>query len=276
MSRRLYPIVCAVLLGTAISVRAQQQDETPLSTTEELAQEFQHVPCVNKDRLPAAKGLFERMRAPADAMSVEKFSFVENLVVRHRGASQETVVIGAHYDLAERGCGAIDNWTGVVTVAHLYRIIRTLSTQKSFLFVVFGQEERGLIGSKAMVNAIGKNDIPQYCAMINIDSFGLSTPFALGNSSSKKLMALADEASKALNIPFESFPIFGADSDSSSFIARNIPAVTLSGLSSDWKSILHTPEDLPKRVKPGSVYLGYRLALKMAASLDSAPCDSYR
>lgn len=276
MSRRLYLIVCALLLGTAISAQTQQQDQTPLSTTEEFAQEFQHVPCENKDRLQAAKALFEKMQAPAEAMSVQKFSFVENLVVRHQGASRETVVIGAHYDLAESGCGAIDNWTGVVTVAHLYRIIRTLSTQKSFLFVLFGQEERGLIGSKAMANAISKNDNPRYCAMINIDSFGLSTPFALGNSSSKKLMALAEEASKAINIPFAAVPIFGADSDSSSFIARKIPAVTLSGLSNDWKLILHTPEDMPKRVKPASVYLGYRLALKMAATLDSALCDSYR
>ena len=65
-------------------------------------------------------------------------------------------------------------------------------------------------------------------------------------------------------------------SDSSSFIAKKIPAVTLSGLSNEWQSILHTPFDQVKKVNSDSVYLGYRLALAMWSRIEEAPCESFR
>jgi hypothetical protein len=113
--------------------------------------------------------------------------------------------------------------------------------------------------------------------MINIDSFGLgATPLALEGSSSKKLLQAADDVAKAMPVPFSKLRINGADSDSSSFIARNIPAITLSGVSEDWQSILHTTKDQVGMVKPENVYLGYRFALALAARVDEAACDSYR
>src|SRR5205823_2397812 len=145
----------------------------------------------NKDRLKEARTLFDKMRAPAAAISVEKRGGTENLVVRQQGTTEEIIIIGAHYDFAALGCGAIDNWTGVVSLAHLYRTIKSFETKKTVLFVTFGNEETGLFGSKAMAAAIPKDQISNYCAMINIDSFGLATPFALEGSSSKKLMELA-------------------------------------------------------------------------------------
>ena len=84
------------------------------------------------------------------------------------------------------------------------------------------------------------------------------------------------EVSKPMGISFETIRINEADADSSSFIAKKIPAVTLSGLSNEWQSILHTTFDVIKKVKPESVYLGYRLALTMWCRIDEAPCESFR
>jgi len=143
------------------------------------------------------------------------------------------------------------------------------------LFVAFGKEEKGLIGSRAMVQAIPKDQILTYCAMINIDSFGLAAPFALEGMSSKPLIELAQAASNEMHIPFAKVRIKGADSDSTSFLRRNVPAVTLSGLSADWESILHTPFDQANKVNPNSVYIGYRLALTMWTHLDQADCRAF-
>src|SRR5262249_40513403 len=154
---------------------------------------------------------------------------------------------------------AVDNWTGVVTLAHLYGTIRTFKTQKTVLFVAFGKEEKGLVGSRAMVQAIPKDQISSYCAMISLDSFGLATPFALEGSSSKSLIELAQTVSNEMQIPFGKVRINGADSDSTSFVRKNVPAVTLSGLSADWQSILHTISDQANKVNPSSVYAGYHL-----------------
>ena len=272
--RHLCLITFALFVSVCDTAAAQQQ--LLISTPGEIAENFMHVSCNNKERLTEAKALFEKMEAPSSDIAVEKLPGVDNLVVRRQGSSEETIVIGAHYDFADLGCGAVDNWTGIVVVAHLYRTIRTVPTKKSVLFVAFGKEEKGLIGSRAMVKAIGKDQIAKYCAMINIDSFGLAAPFALAGSSSNKLMRLAEEVSKPMGISFETIRINEADADSSSFIAKKIPAVTLSGLSNEWQSILHTPFDQVKKVNSDSVYLGYRLALAMWSRIEEAACESFR
>ena len=109
-----------------------------------------------------------------------------------------------------------------------------------------------------------------------MDSFGLAAPFALENISSSKLVNLADEVAKQMQMPFAKVRLVGPNSDSSPFIAKKIPALTLSGLSNEWTSIVHTPNDQVRKVKAGSVYLGYRLALGMWSRIEEAPCEAYR
>jgi Zn-dependent M28 family amino/carboxypeptidase len=185
-------------------------------------------------------------------------------------------VIGAHYDKVSDGCGAIDNWTGIVAMAHLYETIKNVPLQKTIIFVAFGKEEKGLIGSRAMVEAIPKEELAQYCAMINIDSLGLSAPQVLDNASSKKLRDLAADVAKEMKMPFSHASVENADSDSSSFTKKKIPAVTIHGLNNEWSSIIHSRNDQISKVNPVSVYLGYRLALALVTRLDASACAAYR
>jgi Peptidase family M28 len=281
MRFKLCALLCTLLFISSVptspaAMPGTQGTETLLSTVDQIQEDFKNVPCRVKDRKTGVGALFEKMGAPAGAVTVEKLDRIENLVIRRDGPPDQIVVIGAHYDHIDRGCGAIDNWSGIVTLAHVYHTIRMLPAHKTILFVAFGSEEQGLLGSKAMVHAIPKEDLPSYCAMINIDSFGLARPFAMENTSSKSLMDLAKTSAEELKIPFYTVPIMQGDADSSSFLARDIPAVTLSGLSNDWQSILHSPGDQPKKIVPLSVYLGYRLALSMWKAIDEMPCSAYR
>lgn len=264
-----------ILLSPTLPSDAQSAG-VAVSTPEQIKAEFDSVPCKNEERLGAARAMFVRMGALESDVSVVKYKSVENLVVRKAGASQETIVIGAHYDKVADGCGAIDNWTGVVAVAHLYQSLKDVPLNKTVLFVAFGQEEKGLVGSRAMAGAIGKDQAAQYCEMVNIDSLGLSIPQVADNMSSRKLGALAADVAKGMKMQFGHASIPGADADSSSFLAKGIPAVTLHGLTSDWASILHSRKDQAARVNPASVYLGYRLALALVLRLDSSPCTEYR
>lgn len=254
----------------------EQQGAVSVSTPEQLKEEFASVPCKDAERLGAVKALFEKMGAPASDVSVEKYKTVENLVVRKTGSSQETVVFGAHYDKVSNGCGAVDNWTGVVALAHLYRSLKDAPLKKTVLFVAFGKEEKGLVGSGAMVGAVRKEQRGQFCAMVNLDSFGQSMPQALDNASSKKLTSLAAELARESGIPFSHAAIRGADSDSSSFLRKKIPAITLHGMSDGFRSVIHTANDKASKVNAESLHLGYRLALALAARLDESPCDAYR
>lgn len=101
-------------------------DQTPtiktkivISTQQETAQDIALAPCKNSERLEAAKALFIKLGASPNDIVVEKQDGVENLMIKKPGKSDETIVIGAHYDKVSAGCGAIDNWSGIVTIAHI-------------------------------------------------------------------------------------------------------------------------------------------------------------
>jgi hypothetical protein len=280
MSKTQVLIAISVLLlslGPITLVTSQTAQRQPIiSTREEVGDEFKNVPCKNQDRQSAVKALFEKMGAPSSEITVEKLKGVENLVVRKKGVSEEKIIVGAHYDKVDLGCGAIDNWTGIVTIAHLYKTLRDVALNKTILFVAFGREEDGLIGSEAMARRITKDEKNQYCAMINIDSLGLGAPQVTDENSSYKLGALAEELAGRMKIPFAHSSFVGADSDAHSFKAKGIPTLDVHGLTKNWRLYLHNSGDNVSNVKIESVYLGYRFLLVAVVSIDIASCDAYR
>ncbi|MBX7220072.1 MAG: Zn-dependent exopeptidase M28 [Blastocatellia bacterium] len=247
-----------------------------LSTTEQLAAEFENVPCANEDRLDAVRTLFQKMGASPAEMTIDRHGKVKNLVVCKPGATAETIVIGAHYDKAGPGCGAVDNWTGIVILAHLYQSLKSQPLRKTLLFVAFDQEEKGLVGSKAMVSHLSQEEVKRSCEMVNLDSFGLGAPQVADNMSHPELTLFVAELARKMKLPFAHVPIPNANSDSSSFLKRNIPALTLHGMSDEWISILHTKNDQPEKINHRSVYLGYRLALALLVQLDELPCGKFK
>jgi putative aminopeptidase FrvX len=278
-SLRSLATVCLLLFSSvAFTQVTDYPPKSLISPREEIKAEFDSVPCKNSDRQKAVKALFEKMGAQPEEITVEKVKGVENVVVRKASSngSAEKIVIGAHYDKTPNGCGAIDNWTGVVTVAHLYRTVKDLPLKKNVVFVAFGEEEKGLVGSSGMVGAISKEQAAEYCAMINIDSLGMGIPQTLDNVSSKKLIDFTVDLAQKMNCPFAHTRVEGASSDSASFIKKKIPAVTIHALNNDWQKILHSSNDNPSRINHESVYAGYRLALELLLRVDDADCQSFR
>jgi hypothetical protein len=264
-----------VFLLTPFVANAQELSVTT-STPEQIKTDLDRVTCKDDERLSAAKALFQSAGAADSDITVHKYKGVEDIVLVKKGESDEKIVVGAHYDKVSAGCGAIDNWTGIVAVANLYSSFKSSRLKKTLIFVAFGKEEKGLAGSHAMADAIDKKEISQYCAMINIDSLGLNHPQVADNMSSRKLTALASDVAKSMSMPFSHGSIANGDSDSSSFKAKKIPAVTIHGLNNNWPNILHSRNDQASKVNPTSVYLGYRLALAMIARVDQASCVEYR
>lgn len=268
-------LVALVFLIAAIPTGAQEPS-IKLSSPEQIKEDFSTVPCEDKKRLEAVQSLFERAGLPSSEVTIDKYKDVENFVWTKKGESSEKIVVGAHYDKVSDGCGAVDNWTGVVALSHLYRTLKDVPLKKTLVIVAFGKEEKGLIGSRAMTKAISKDQAAEYCAMINIDSLGLGPPQVADNMSSKKLGKFAEDLAKDMEMPFAHASIEGANSDSTPFIEKKIPAVTIHGLNNSWPTVLHSGNDQVSKVNPLSVYLGYRLTLAMIARLDQSPCATYK
>lgn len=265
-----------ILTTFAVCSILAQQENPAISTQEQITETVKLVPCQMKDRLEAVKKLFVSMGAKEEDVKVEQFKDISNVVVSKKGKSDETIIIGAHYDKVKEGCGAIDNWTGVSIIAHLYRTISKFDTEKSYIFVAFDKEEGGLFGSEAMVKAIPKESRRNYCAMVNIDSFGVGIPQVMGNASNSKLTKYAKDLAKETQFPFAQADILGADADSHSFLDKGIPAITFHGLDGRWETYLHSSGDKVERIKMQSVYIGYRFILNFAVKLNDEGCQNFR
>lgn len=260
----------------SLAVFAQPKPTVNIAAEADFKNDLALAPCKDKERLEAVKNLFIKMGAENEEIKIENFKSVENLTVTLNGKTNEIVVVGAHYDKTEEGCGVIDNWSGIVILANLYRSMKDFSTEKTYIFTAFGKEEKGLLGSGAMAKAIPKTERDNYCAMVNFDSFGLSIPQALSNISDAPLMDLAAEVSEEMKIPFAKAGIEMASSDSQSFRERKIPAITMHGLSSKWLDYLHKSSDKLENLNLQSVYIGYRHGLIFLSKIENTPCGAFR
>lgn len=254
-----------------------QKETVKFSTEEDIKEDLKSNVCENTERIDAVKKLFKKMGASDDEIKVEKFKDVENLVVTKKGKSDEIIVIGAHYDKTSKGCGAIDNWTGIVIISNLYKTVKSFETQKTYLFVAFGNEETGLVGSNAMAKAIPKENRANYCSMINFDSFGFNYPQVLENASSSKMTKEAKVVAKQMEIALTSASLAGsADADSTSFMNKDIPAITFHGLSDKWQEYLHGSKDKLENVNTQSVYIGYLFGFNFLADVEKSTCGVFR
>jgi len=271
MAKKL--VVTLSLIAAFAAVGAAQQAQAV--TQKDIEDDLKTFVCKNSDRLEAAKDLFKRAGASDNDMQVITAGKVENLMIVKKGRSDETIVVGAHYDKVSDGCGVIDNWTGVVIVANLYKYLRRFESNKTFVFIAFGKEEEGLIGSHAFASSIPKEKRSQYCSMVNFDSFGFGYPQVMLNTTTPTLAAFAKKAADDVKMPYHEAAIRDADADSGSFRAVGIPAITFHGMSNDWQHYLHTSNDVIKNVNAGSVFVGYNFGLVFLSNLDAQTCDAF-
>lgn len=81
---------------------------------------------------------------------------------------QYQIIVGAHYDGVEVSPAADDNGSGTAGVLELARVLSSVETDVSFLFMTFDAEEWGLFGSRAYAQAaVARHDPIIY--MLNMD-----------------------------------------------------------------------------------------------------------
>lgn len=281
--KKTFTLVLLCLCASAAFSQATQPaaataDSDPFSPKADVEASVKKVPCKPEDRSEGVKQLFRDAGAKEDQIALETFDKDKgaNVVVKIAGKTAETIVIGAHYDRTGLGCGVTDNWTGVAIIAHIYRTLLPMETQKSYVFVAFDREEEGLRGSRDMVKKMPDADRANVCSMLNFDSFGQGYPMTLENASSSKMVEYVKNFAKESKVNFTAVRIEGASSDSAAFVEKKIPAITLSGLSGNWQQILHTSSDQIEKVNFGSVYLSYRFGTVLVSKLDQAPCNTFR
>ena len=79
-----------------------------------------------------------------------KHAKTPNVICTSPGVTGSTIVVGAHYDCADEGVGAIDNWSGAALLSSLYEGLKTVVRNHTFVFVAFTDEESGLGGVQVL------------------------------------------------------------------------------------------------------------------------------
>ncbi len=173
----------------------------------------------------------------------DSIRMAENIIGFMDNGAEKTIVIGAHYDHVGHGelgnsrdtlnigkihNGADDNASGATGLLELARIYSTNSLTEpfNFLFIAFGAEELGLIGSKYFTE---NPTIPLKNVhwMLNMDMIGKYNPengltvIGYGTSSAFPLIFEGIESELKLNLSKDG----NGGSDQTSFYKKDIPVL---------------------------------------------------
>ena len=195
----------------------------------------------------------------------------QNVVGFHKGQSDSIIVVGAHYDhVGELGNGiwikgANDNASGTALMLDLANELTKGEKKYSYLFVAFGAEEVGLIGSQYFVNN-PLVDLVKIKLMVNLDllgagSKGLTVVNAFENENYYSVMDRVNTENNYL--PELKKRKNAANSDHFPFSEKNVPSIFVYTLGEvgGYHDIHDNPEDLEYE-SYNNVYLLMRDFLK--------------
>ena len=260
---------CLLLLTAATSFAQQLEFQfVPRPLIEERLRSYT---IKNSEREPGLRKLFEDAGCKGDNLAEQtvKSQKQPNLVCTLPGASESTIVVGAHFDLAERGQGVVDNWSGASLLPSLYQALSGSKPQHTFVFVGFMGEEKGLIGSQAFVKQLGKNPETRVRAMVNLDTLGLADTEVWVSHADKELVDWMWKAAAATNLPIAPMNVERVGStDSESFREKKIPAITIHSLTNETWPILHSVKDRIDAIHLEEYYRTYKLMSAYLVVLD--------
>ena len=222
----------------------------------------------------------ERLRDGMRARLVVRGRFVpgrrdRNVIAELPGESEETVVVGAHYDSVWRGPGAIDNATGVEGLVRVAERLVGRKHPRSLAFVAFGAEEIGLLGSKHYVNELKARDgTARIVGMVNLDCIGRGESLEL-LCAPQALLERAEETARALGL-YDRYGVVTdlgqeAGTDHLPFAQAGIPAMSVLHFPYDE---YHSPQDSTDLVDEALMADAVDLAVAMVESQLAGPVVS--
>jgi hypothetical protein len=236
----------------------------------DLSGRLERLPGTNPEREKYVVDLFKLAGAKdADIVLQDIGQGKHNIMVVKKGKTDRVIVVGGHHDKVEAGLGAIDNGTGSTMVANLYQALRDQDTDATIVFVAFGREEEGLLGSAAYLRSLSGAQKSKIDAMINLDTLGVNGTFSWKNNSTRALLDRVKAVAAASHRDLVEAHLDGGDADSSSFREAGIPAITIYGASEDVIfDIIHTDRDTMAAFDLGHYKNSYLLTLDLIKSLD--------
>lgn len=152
-------------------------------------------------------------------------------VVPGRGDSDREILLTAHYDAVELeggelADGLVDNAGSVVAVVEAARRIREMGLQHDVRVILFDQEELGLLGARAWIEAHGIDGV---AAVVNSDVAAYGDTMMYGQNNGPQSLAVTQAVQRVCSqtalqcVGYPNYP----PSDDRAFTAAGAPVVSL-------------------------------------------------
>lgn len=177
-----------------------------------------------------------------------------NVTAELPGRREEFITLTAHYDSTSLSHGSYDNMSGCVGLLGVMEALRGEELNYGLRFVFCGSEERGLLGSKAYVEAHA-DELEKTALNINLDMIGpLTGKFIACVSAEEQLAHYISYMGAELGFAVK--PRIGVySSDSTPFADKGVPALSFARLASDAVAPIHCRYDTPEVMSPKQVAL---------------------
>ncbi|MBO5006285.1 MAG: M28 family peptidase [Clostridia bacterium] len=189
----------------------------------------------------------------------------QNIVAEIPGTKfpEEVIVYTAHYDSVVFSPGMFDNASGSATILELLRYFAKNPPLRTLKFIFCGSEERGLLGSKAYVEA-HKDELKNYRLCVNVDMTGPLLGFDCvrvmgGASLCYALEFMKKEIGYATEIRQDIY-----SSDAIPFADNGIPGVNFIRTAADGTTRVHTRYDVITQVDPAKMARTAAFALEFS------------
>lgn len=193
------------------------------------------------------------------------------LYVNKDGATNKTIVVGAHFDKVEgTSKGVLDNASGTLQVINLAKLLKNVKTSYSYTFALFGGEEDGLDGSEEYLEKLTSQKKENIKLMINIDCVGRKSTCYYGNKSDDILESILEGSAKdvGMNILNSKMPWYYS-SDFASFSSKDIPVIAIGSDGID--GIIHNSNDNMSAIDMKEYYNVQLLMLDFIKKLELNP-----
>lgn len=165
-----------------------------------------------------------------------------NVVAEKPGRREDYITLTAHYDTTSLSHGSYDNMSGCVGLLGVMEAMKEREWNYGLRFVFCGSEERGLLGSKAYMNA-HEAELENMALNINLDMIGSAMgKFIACATAEDKLAHYLSYMGAELGFPVSSWcGVYS--SDSTSFADKGVPAVSLARAASNNVAPIHCRYD---------------------------------
>lgn len=158
------------------------------------------------------------------------------------GETDELIVMTAHFDTTSLSHGAYDNMSGCIGLLGVMEALKGLPHRRGIRFIFCGSEERGLLGSKAYVEAHEK-ELSGIGLVINLDMIGTwMGRFVCCVSAEEKLMHHIEYLCAEQGFGIETKQGVYS-SDSTPFADKGVPSLSFARLTTPNQSHIHSRYD---------------------------------